>query len=165
MAETVRLSNKFIEATARKIWPQGKAFAEIESGEYGHVVFGKIHRGFHVEGERVVGPRVERERAASPTIGSIRLEDRRAIISKCKAPLNIAAEATGILAGVVAIDGAVRNRSARRVVSSILGGAAVWIGTRVVVEICDQTIENLDKRITLLDKMASATPQEPKPRS
>jgi hypothetical protein len=160
MAETIRLSNQFIEVAARKIWPQGKAFAEIESGEYGRVVFGKIHRGFHVEGERVIGPRVERERAASPTIGSIRLEDRKAILSKCKTPLNIAAEATGMLAGVVALDGAVRNRSSRRVVSSILGGVAVWIGTRVVVEICDQTIENLNERIALLDKMATKAPQK-----
>ena len=73
MAEAARLSNQLIEATARKLWPQGRAFAGSDPRARGHVVFGKIHRGFHVEGEEVIGPRVERERASSPTIGSIRL--------------------------------------------------------------------------------------------
>ena len=160
MAETARLSNQLIEATARKLRPQGRVFAEFDPKTRGHVVFGKIHRGFHVEGEKVIGPRVERERASSPTIGSIRLEDRRDLIAKCKAPLNIAAEATIVLAGSIALDGFVRNRSSRRVVSSLLGGAVIWVGTRVAVEICDQTIGNLNERITLLDKMAAEAPQK-----
>jgi len=162
---TERLSNQFIETAARKIRPPGKAFAEFERGNRKRVAFGKIHRGFYVERGRVVGPRVERERASSPTIGILRLEDRRYIISKCKKPLNVVAEATGVLAGAVVLDGTVRNRSARRVAIGLLGGAAVWMGTRVVVEICEQTINSLNDRIALLGQLAKSVPQEQPPQS
>ena len=151
MPKSERLSNQFIITVASKLWPQGKAFAEFKPN--GRVVFGKKHGGLDVE----------REKAKSPTIGSIRLEGRRDIISKCEKSLNLAAEATGALAGIVAFDGVVRNRSARRVFTGFLGGAVVWTGARVIGEICDQTIENINERIVLLDRMATSTPQEQLP--
>ncbi|HUD09899.1 MAG TPA: hypothetical protein VMR77_03825 [Patescibacteria group bacterium] len=150
MAKTERLSDQLIEIIASRAHPQGKAFAEFKPGGHGRVIFGKKHGGLNVE----------REGAASPTIGSLRLEDRRDIISKCKKPLNVAAEATSVLAGAIVLDGAVRNRSARRVAIGLLSGVAVWMGARVVVEICDQTINSLNERIVLLDKMVRPTPQE-----
>lgn len=154
MAEIAkRLSDQLITVVASTIHPQGRAFAEFKPN--GHVVFGKKHGGLNVE----------REKANSPTIGSIRLEGRRDIISKCEKSLNLAAEATGALAGIAAFDGIVRNKSARQVAVGCVGGIAVWMGTRVVGEICDQTRENLNERIVLLDKMVTAIPQEPKPRS
>jgi len=154
MAKTERLSDQLVEAVARKVWPQGKAFAAFVPDGHGRVVFGKIHKGLYGE------VRVEREGAASPTIGSMRLEDRRDIISKCEKSLNLAAETTSVLAGIVALDGVVRNRSAKRVVAGFVGGVTVWMGARVVGEICDQTTDNINKRIALLDEMANAAAQE-----
>ncbi len=151
MARSERLSNQLIEIVARTISPQGRAFAEFNPK--GGVTFGKKHGGLNIE----------REGARDPTIGSIRLEDRRDLISDCKKPLNVAAEATSVLAGAVVLDGVVRNRSARRVAIGLLGGVVVWMGARVMVEICAQTIDSLNERIALLDKMASSAPQKQPP--
>jgi hypothetical protein len=146
------LSELLMQAVADKVWPQGRPF--VEPNPKGGVTYGKRFGG----GDR------DEEYSRSPTIGSIKLEDRREVVSKCETSLHYAVKAAVALTGMGTFRGVV-DRSAREIIASGIGGAAVATGIRVVEEVCSQTVVSLNERIALLDKMASEAPQKPKPQS
>jgi hypothetical protein len=141
------LSELLMQTVADKIWPQGRPFAE--PNPKGGVTYGKNFGG----GDR------DEEHSDSPTLGSIRLGDRRGVIVRCETSLHYAVKAAVVLTGLGTLKG-VGDKSVREVIIGSVGGTVVATGARVVEEVCSKTVENLDGRIALLDKMASEAPQE-----
>jgi hypothetical protein len=143
----VARSEQLIEDVIKKIWPQGRPYARYDtSGEF---IVGNKFRGLNYDGEAFDDPEEAR---------MVLLENRKRQESYRK-PLNRAQKTAVIIAGIGTAKG-LWDRSLPEITTSVLGGMASWTSIRLIREICDKTIENLDERIKLTNEQSTLPREE-----